>query len=60
MCACVNWQMAFFSHTFLLGPLKVVVDGGLSVCVCVYVCVGGVLGAGEVLGYSGIVSVPQM
>lgn len=52
--------MAFFSHTFLLGPLKVVVDGGLSVCVCVYVCVGGVLGAGEVLGYSGIVSVPQM
>lgn len=46
--------MAFFSHTFLLGPLKVVVDGG-GVCVCV--CV---LGAGDVLGGSGIVSGPQM
>jgi len=35
--------MAFFSHTFLLGPLKVAVDGGLSVCMCVLeVCLGQV------------------
>lgn len=51
----VNWQMAFFSHTFLLGPLKVIAGGGferLCVCVCM---LGACLGQVKVLGGSGIV-----